>query len=118
VCRLGRLRLCELVVRRTGNDAAPKTRHDVHVQDAPNRARRVNVAIGLDDAVGSHGLRVHARCDALGTRGVDVGDEDGGTSVRQMLRKRRADSAHALDEDSSPSTSSDPKTCARLARMP
>jgi hypothetical protein len=35
-----------------------------------------------------------------------------------MLRKRRADSAHALDEDSSPSTSSDPKTCARLARMP
>src|SRR4029450_8070513 len=83
------------------NDGAPKTRHALHAQDAPDRARRVNIAIGLEDAVRSHRLRVHTRCDSVGTRGVNVSDEDGGTGVRQVLRERRADSARTLDEDSS-----------------
>ena len=69
----------------------------------PGRAGRKDVALALEDAVGSHRRAVDISCHGLRSGWIDVGHEDRRATLRETLGERRADSARTLDEDVPPS---------------
>ena len=68
----GILRLGQLVVRRPRDHRATQARDRVRVQRAADRARRIDVALGLERALGRDRRAADLRRDRLGPSAVDV----------------------------------------------
>ncbi len=87
----------ELIVRRARDDLAAKLGDGPVTQDGSQSAGREDVAVDLEDLVYADDLDVHLGADTLYRSLVDVGTEELGTLLFELLGQVIADAAEALD---------------------